>query len=314
MKNKLGILLIIAVVVGATVLLLTNGRNDSAANRSGSQNALRVTASFFPMEEFVRQIGGDKVEIITLVTPGVEPHDFEPSPRDLVKLRDSALFVYNGAGLEPWAEKISSDLAKEDVRIVNASEGITLLPVAPDESVDADELFDPHVWLDPVLAQTQVTKIAKALTDADPANAAHYRQNAERFSAELAELDASYKTGLAQCERRTIVTSHEAFSYLAQRYDIDIKAIAGLAPDEEPSPQTLSEVAEFAKQNNIRYIFFETLASPKLSQTIAREIGAKTSVLNPLEGLTEAEAASDANYISVQRENLSNLRLAMGCS
>ncbi|MHB1464867.1 MAG: metal ABC transporter solute-binding protein, Zn/Mn family, partial [Thermoleophilia bacterium] len=173
--------------------------------------------------------------------------------------------------------------------------------------------YDPHVWLDPVLAQREVDNIRDGLIRADPKDRSVYEQNAAAYNQKLAGLDGAFRSGLASCARRDIVTSHQAFTYLGKRYGLDVMAISGLSPDEEPPPQKLAEVAQFARQHNIHYIFFERLVNPKLSQTIATEVGAQTLVFDPLEGLTQQEAGRGEDYLSVQRENLANLRRAMEC-
>jgi zinc transport system substrate-binding protein len=269
------------------------------------------------MAEFARQVGGDKIDVTTLISPGTEPHDYDPTPQDMAGVHDAKVFIYNGAGLEPWAEKIRDELSDSGVVVVNASEGIVLLGKATgsgEQAAAGGAWADPHVWLDPELAALQVDNIRDGLIEADPEDRGYYDANAEAFKARLSELDAAYRAGLADCATRQIVTSHQAFRYLAARYGLDVVSVSGLSPDEEPSPQKLAEVARFASENGVKYIFFETLVNPRLSNTIAREVGAETLVFNPLEGLTADEEARGEDYLSVQRKNLENLRLALGCS
>jgi zinc transport system substrate-binding protein len=266
-----------------------------------SSGKVRVTASFYPVAEFARQVGGDKVDVSTLVKPGVEPHDYDPTPQDLKGLYSSRLFVYNGAGLEKWLDRVKPDLKDNNVATVDASTGIELRPM------------DPHIWLDPVLAQKEVDNISAGLQKVDPSNASYYQARAKDYKTQLATLDSSYRSGLAQCTRHDIVTSHQAFGYLGSRYGLDVLAISGLSPDEEPTPQQLGDAATFAREHQVKYIFFETLVSPKLSETLAKEVGAQTLVFNPLEGLTDDEIAAGDNYVTVQQENLKNLRIALDC-
>lgn len=304
---------IIAVVVLGAVLRAT--RVDNSGSPTAGEK-VRVTASFYPMAEFARQVGGDKVEVSTLISPGVEPHDYDPTPQDIAGVHKSRLFIYNGAGLEPWADRIGDDLASGGVVVVNASAGLDLM--TKDAGTDGgssgnNSTFDPHVWLDPVLAGREVDNIKAGLIEADPQNQDFYENNANAYKDKLADLDKAYRGGLANCGRRDIVSSHQAFKYLAARYGLDVMAISGLSPDEEPSPQKLAEVAQFARDHGVRYIFFETLVSPKLSETIASEVGAMTLVFNPLEGLTEEEISQGKDYLSVQRDNIANLRIALDC-
>lgn len=273
-----------------------------------TSDKLPVTASFYPLAEFARQVGGDKVAVTTLIRPGVEPHDYDPTPKDVAKIYQSKVLVYNGAGLEPWVQKISNDAQKSGVSLVQTSKGLNLLAKTEDHSST-----DPHVWMDPVLAMQQVTAIKNAFIQADPANRTTYQANAQAYLAQLKELDAAFRHGLAQCQLRDIVTSHQAFAYLAKEYGLNALAISGLSPDDEPSPQELANVANFARAHRVTHIFFETLVSPKLSQTIAREVGAQTIVFNPLEGLTPDEMRAGKNYITVQKQNLQALQTALHC-
>ncbi|MCL4473276.1 MAG: metal ABC transporter substrate-binding protein [Actinobacteria bacterium] len=298
-------------VLGAVVrAALPDGGTPSAADK------VRVTASFYPMAEFARQVGGDKVEVSTLISPGVEPHDYDPTPQDIAGVHKSRLFIYNGAGLEPWADKIGGELAAGGVVVVNASDGLDLLTKDGGEdggSPGGNATFDPHVWLDPVMAGREVDNIKAGLIEADPQNQDYYENNANAYKQQLAGLDGAFRGGLADCGRRDIVTSHQAFKYLAARYGLDVMSISGLSPDEEPSPQKLAEVAQFARDHNVHYIFFETLTSPKLSETIASEVGAQTLVFNPLEGLTKEQISQGMDYLSVQRDNIASLRTALEC-
>lgn len=277
--------LVIAIV--ATSLVFAN------SHQRASEQKLRITASFYPLAEFSRQIGGEKVRVSTVTPAGVEPHDFEPSPRDVVAIQKADVFVYSGTGFEPWAQKLLSDL--KGGASLNASAGIEL------------KAGDGHYYLDPIFAQKAVDNIARKLAQADPPNREFYETNAAAYKEKLTVVDREYKEALANPPKRIVITSHAAFTYLADRYGFRQVAIAGLA-EEEPSPKHLAEVAELAKENGVRYVFLETLASPRLAKTIADEVGADTLVLNPLEGLTAEEEKAGKDFIGVMRENLRSLR------
>jgi len=279
-----------------------------------------VVASFYPLYEFSRQVAGDRAEVVSLVPPGVEPHDWEPSPQDIVKLQKAKVFVYNGAGLEPWVEKLGREVTAKGSVVVRSTEKIALIK-GGDGRAHTDDVkkgahkddVDPHVWLDPVRAQAQVEAIRAGLTRVDPANAAAYAANAQAYRAKLAALDTAFADGLRQCARRDVVTSHAAFAYLTRRYGLTQVPIQGLAPEAEPSPADLAALVKVARQRKVRYIFFETLVSSKLADTLAREIGAKTLVLNPIEGLTKEEQAAGRSYLTLMEGNLKNLRTALDC-
>jgi len=276
--------------------------------------ALTVVASVYPLYELARHVAGPDANVVSLVPPGVEPHDWEPSPQDLARIRDARIFVYNGAGLEPWVAKLGDGASAAGTPMVRATEGLPLLPAEPEETAAHGEAaLDPHVWLDPVLAQAMVETIRAALARVDPAHAPAYAANARAFTTELAALDRAFVAGLLDCARREIVTSHAAWAYLARRYRLAVVSVMGLAPESEPTPARLASIVRFARARKVKYIFFETLVSPRLADTLAREIGARTLVFNPIEGLTPQEAAAGKGYVALMEENLKNLRLALDC-
>jgi zinc transport system substrate-binding protein len=174
-------------------------------------------------------------------------------------------------------------------------------------------ILDPHIWLDPKLAQKEIATIAMAFEKFDNTNRVFYEKNAISLKNKLDVLDQGFRLGLLNCQQNNIVTSHAAFGYIASDYGLNQISVTGLSPDAEPSPQKMAEISQFAKTNQIKYIFFETLVSPRLADTIAGEIGAKTLVFNPLEGLTKDEQAKGWDYFSIQKENLANLKIALGC-
>lgn len=266
---------------------------------------LPVVASFYPLYEFARQVGGDLVEVTSLVPPGTEPHGWEPSPQDIARIQRARLFIYNGAGWEPWVERL---LRGSDGQppAVNATDKIPLLSTPR-------PLPDPHVWLDPVLAQSQVEAIRSGLAKVDPGHGAAYDANARAFTSRLADLHGEFEQGLAHCSRRHLITSHAAFGYLAARYGLTQVSITGLAPEAEPAAAELARIVQLARRYQVRHVFFETLVSPKLAEAVAREVGGSTLVLNPIEGLTKEEAAKGKSYLSLMRENLRNLRTGLEC-
>lgn len=264
-----------------------------------------VIATIYPLWEFSRQVAGDRAQVIGLVPAGVEPHDWEPAPRDVGQVQRAAVFVHTGTDLDGWAEKLVTDVAGRRAVVVNARGGLTLLTVGG--------VSDPHVWLDPTLARTQVQAIAAGLEQADPAGRAVYAENARAFVAELDALDQAFAAGLADCARREIVTSHAAFGYLARRYRLTQVPVMGLTPEAEPSPADLAAIVTTARRFKVTHVFFETLVSPRLAETLSREIGATPLPLNPIEGVGPAEAAAGTGYLELMRANLANLRLALGC-
>lgn len=315
------IALVAVVVIGAFVYAART------SDTTGPDGRMQVSASFYPMAYLAERIGGEHVSVTNLTPSGSEPHDFEPSARDIAKLEDADILILNG-GIEAWGERVISQLQSTDVRVVVAGEGL-LVEAGAEEQEHADEHHhddghgeeehshggvDPHLWLDPVLYKQQAVRVAEALIEKDPEHADAYRANLATLSGELDALDSEFRTGLSSCAADEFVTSHTAFAYLAERYGLHQVSISGISPETEPSPAELAEVTDFAREHGVRYIFFETLVSPSLSQTIAREVGAQTLVLDPIEGLTKEDLSSGMSYLSVMRENLANLRIALQCS
>ena len=310
----------IALLLGVIAIFFVAGCVQQAPN-SPDNGKLNVAASFYPLAFLSQQIGGDLVSVTQVTPGGVEPHDYEPTPQDLVAVHQAKVFIMNGAGVDGWADKVRDELEQNGVVTVRMLDKISPLggfneegetdPLNP-TSTNAD-VQDPHIWLDPVLVQREVILIRDAFLKADPAHADQYENNVIALISKLSALDQSYRSGLTGCALHDVVTSHNAFRYLAKEYGFITLAITGISPDEEPSAQRLAELADFARKNGVKYIFFETLVSPKLAQTVATEIGAQSLVLNPIEGLTPADTAKGADYLSIMKENLQNLRTAMQC-
>jgi len=306
MKKSIIVVLFLIVLAGLVFWAVRNKQLDS---KNVDHNKLQVVTSFYPLYFFATVIGGDKAWVTNIVPAGAEPHDYEPTSGDLVRLKNSRLIVLNGGGLETWQDNIRKNINPEKTAIIVAGEDLITQQIAEDGQTG----IDPHVWLAPSLAEKMVDKIAQGFFQADPTNKNYYENNAETLKNKLAQLDAQYENGLSNCAKKDIITSHSAFGYLATAYGLNQVSIAGLSPDAEPSPSQLAAVAKFAKDNSVKYIFFESLASPKLASTLAIEVGAQTLVLNPLEGLTAEEEADGKNYLTVMQDNLTNLETALQC-
>lgn len=299
------------VILGAVAIIVMiffwSGRTNAPQNASIDEEKLRVVATFYPLAEFSRMVGDESVDVSAIVSPGVEPHDYEPTPRDLVSIENADVFVMNGVGMDPWAEKLVPTLREKGVAVVNASEAAALL------STEEHGAYDPHFWLDPVFAESIVGSIRVAVAGKDPEKVDAYEASSAAALSELAMLDGEYRNALSTCARDEVITSHDAFAYLAKRYGFEVHSIAGFSPEAEPSAGRIADLADLAEKEDIRYIFFETLVSPKVSETLAREIGAETLVFDPIEGLSPEDSASGKNYFSIMRENLANLSTALEC-
>jgi zinc transport system substrate-binding protein len=304
-KIKLIIGLLIGIIfTGFLILFLDRFQKPSVRS-----NKLQVVTSFYPLYFFSQQIGGEKARVINITPAGAEPHDYEPTAQDIAQIENSKLLILNGGGLEAWGAHIKQNLDSKNIVIITIGEGLINQQV----SEEGGNATDPHIWLSPPLAKEIVDKITKGFIQIDPENVKYYQPNADRLKNQLSNLDKEYRQGLHTCLEKNIITSHAAFGYLATAYGLNQIPIAGLSPDSEPSPRQLAGIVKFAKINKIKYIFFERLVSPKLSETIAKEIGAKTLVLNPIEGLSNDEVSQGKNYFTEMRNNLANLKLALQC-
>lgn len=308
-KKRIALFVLGFAIVGLLSYLFGVGVFKNINNKGNNSSRIQVAASFYPLYFFSQQIGGDKADIINITPAGAEPHDYEPTAQDIAKIENSKLLVLNGGGLEAWGENIKQNLESQNTVIVTVGDGLTNQQVVE----EGENMTDPHIWLSPLLAKEMVDKIMNGFIEADPQNKDYYQSNAIALKAQLSDLDMQYKQGLATCQEKNIITSHTAFGYLATAYGFNQVSITGLSPDAEPSPQQLADVVKFARANNVKYIFFESLVSPKLSNTIATEIGAQTMVLNPLEGLTDEEISKGKNYFTEMENNLANLQTALQC-
>ena len=277
-----------------TVLTLILVAALAGCGGDSDSNERTVVAAFYPLAFGAEQIGDAGIEVRNLTPPGVEPHDLELSGGDIRTVADADAVFYFGDGFQPSLEDAIDSTSAHAVDLLDAVETL------PGDEHGAD----PHIWLDPVRYAAIVARMGEEL---DRTSAA------ERFAARLRALDGDLRRGLANCTRRELVTSHAAFAYLAERYGLTQVAITGISPEAEPTPRDLEAVVREVRAIGATTVFFETLVSPRLAETVAREVGAKTAVLDPLEGLDDDEVAAGADYFSVMRRNLAALREALAC-
>ena len=251
----------------------------------------RIAAAFYPLAYAAEQVAPPGAEVDNLTPPGAEPHDLELTAHDVELVHSADLVLLLGHGFQPQLEAA-------------AGTGERVLRLLDTPGLHTHPNGDPHVWLDPVRYSLIVKRIAAAL---------HRPRAADPLVAKLGALDRDYRRGLRTCTRREIVTSHEAFAYLGERYGLRQVAITGLSPEAEPTPKRLESVVRTVRQTGATTIFFETLVSPRIADTVARETGARTAVLDPIEGLTSSAQRHGASYFTVMRSNLANLRVALGC-
>jgi zinc transport system substrate-binding protein len=296
----------VIVMVGVVAVTLATGSGSAFAAKK-----VPVVAAFYPVAYAAQRVGGDHVAVTNLTPAGAEPHDLELTPAQMDKLLDAKVAIVMGHRFQPAVEKAATERSGATITLLDR------LPInAGKKAVKEGDPsgLDPHVWLDPRLMEDIVRQVQAALTKADPKRADVYASNADRFVVELDALDARYAAGLAHCERNEIVTSHEAFGYLAQRYGLRQEGVAGLSPDTEPDARRIAQLADLVRRDGVTVIFTETLVSPRIADTLANEAGVKTDTLDPLEGLTAKEIAGGADYTSVMDRNLGKIQSGLSCS
>lgn len=284
-----------------TSMLLT-GCGSSPMEKKDDK--LQVYTSFYPMYDFTKKIGGDHVDVKNMTPAGTEPHDFEPSTTDIKNINEADMFIYNGDDMEHWVRDVKDSLDNDKLKIVKASKNITLM--SGSEEGDSD----PHTWLSLKNAKTEMKTIKDELVELDPDHEKDYTANYDKYAKELDQLDSDFTKQLQPYEGRAIVVAHQAFGYLCQDYGLEQIPIEGLSPDSEPTPAKMKEIIDDVKKNNINVIFYEELVDPKVAETIAKETGSETKVLNTLEGLSDEELKDGKDYISVMKDNLNALLYA----
>lgn len=366
MKKKISKILSLIIATSMFLVGCTSGQNNSQQQKNSEKQQevkeetkkIKVIASMYPMYDFAKKIAGDKADVENIIPTGAQAHGWEPSASDIAKLEEADMFIYNGAGMELWADKVLDTLTNKDLVKVEASKGIDLIKY--DEHDDHDDHhhhdddkdhkhdehdhhdhdkddkhdhhdhdkddkhdehdhhdhdhhhgeYDPHVWLSVRDAKKEMENIKEAFVKLDSENKEYYEENYNKYAKEFDALDKEFEEKLKPHSGKSIVVSHEAFAYLGKDYGISQMGIEGVYEDSEPDPSRMKDIVEFVKENNVKVIFFETLASPKVSEVIAKETGAGTDVLNPVEGLTQEEEKEGKDYLSIMKDNLKALEKA----
>lgn len=302
---------VILVVIGAVFLI---SKRPLLHNQTSNSNKLQVITTLYPLYDFVKNIGQDKVEVILLLPPGVEPHAFEPRPNDVIAINQAGVFVYTGKFMEVWAEDVLRGVTTKNLKVVDTSEGIKLILSEFHDEDDPAGSSDPHVWLDFDNTQVMVDNITQGLVEKDPSNKDFYLTNAASYKKSLQELDKKYKTTLTTCRIKEVVYGgHYAFGYLAKRYGLNYVAAQGIAPDSEPTANDMVRLVNQIKTDGIKYVFYEELTSPKISQTLAKETGTQMLLLNAAHNVTKQDLDNGVSYLSIMEENLVNLKIGLEC-
>lgn len=301
------------------------GPVDSDATRESGK--IRVLTTLFPLYDFAREVGGERVEVTLIVPPGVEPHSFEPKPSDLARIDDADIFLYTGDAMEPWVGDVVANLDKS-VLVVDASDGIDLMVESEeDEHSDGDhheeehsdghhhgDGTDPHFWLDFDNASKTVGAIADALVRKDAANKDGYERSAEAYREKLRGMDDSYRKTLSQCRlKRIVYGGHYAFGYLARRYGLEYVAAQGFSPDSEPTAKDMADLVEQVRGEGLKYIFYEELTSPKIAETIALETDAQLLLLSAAHNVGKDDIRKERSFLDIMEDNRLNLSKGLEC-
>jgi zinc transport system substrate-binding protein len=291
----------LVVVLGTAVLLAGCSINDTQANEGSN---LKVVAAFYPLEFLADRIGDDNVDITSMTPSGADAHDVELSPQQVAEIQEADLVLYV-KGFQPAMDVAVEQQAKDTSLDLGA--GLERLST---EGEDGRNRSDPHVWLDPLNMITMSGRVTQRLVELDSKNQANLEENQDRLDSNLESVDETWRDGTSECESRDLLVSHEAFGYLAKRYDLSQIGISGLTPETEPSPARVAEMAELAKQDDVTTIYYESSVDPQIAETIANEAGIEAAVLDPLATLPEGESG---DYFSIMLKNLASVSEGQRC-
>ncbi len=291
---------ILSIIITLIMLLSLSGCSKSEVNDNTGK--IKIAASFNPISEFAKAVGGDKVQVYTIIPQGTEPHDFELKAQDLKQLSEAKLFIYNGLGMEPWVDKALSSISNSNLIVVNASDNCYLIKNSDSKTIQDHGEYDPHIWLSLKNAKIEAQDIKDALIKADPSNKAYYESNYSNFEKQLDGLYEEYKTKLESVGTKHFVTGHAAFAYLCNDFNLQQSSVENVFAEGEPTPQKMQSLIEYCKKNNVKTIFMEELASPKVSETLAQEIGGKVKKIYTVESKED-----NMDYLQSMKANLESI-------
>jgi zinc transport system substrate-binding protein len=293
------------VALGMLLFPTACGSPNGSPAGPGHSDRVDIVVAFYPFQFLAERLVGSAGVVRNLTEPGAEPHDVELSPRQVAEIADADLVIYEHS-FQP-----AVDAAVEELGGDHILDTAIVVPLHPLEESHGHGGLDPHIWLEPTSMVKIATAVAARLAEVDPAHRTDFAANLAKLTADLSDLDRSFAHGLQTCVRRAFVTSHAAFGYLARRYKLEQIAVSGLSPEAEPSPARIAEVHDLVREHQITTIFYETLVSPAVAESIARDLGLRTDVLDPIEGITDQSRGTD--YLAIMRSNLAALRRANEC-
>lgn len=299
----------------AVIVFLFFAVSKDRQKAKNDSEKIMVVTTLFPLYDFAKNIGQDKAEVSLLLPPGVESHTFEPKPTDIAKINEADIFIYTGRFMEPWIEDVLKGISNKNIKIVDSSLGLKTIPAVSRDKDESAGAIDPHIWLDFDNDQAIIQVIADAFSEKDRLNQEFYRQKAAEYKNKLSLLDAAYKSSLSNCASTEIIYGgHYAFGYLASRYNLKYLAAQGVSPDAEPTAKDLIRLIEQIKKDNVKYVFYEELTTPKIAQAIAGETEAKMLLLNAAHNLAKEDFENDILFLSIMEENLANLKIGLQCN
>ena len=312
-KNIFFISVIFIIIFG---LILVFNISKKTLNKTKNQTkTIKIVTPLFPLYDFAKKIGGDYVEVSLLLPPGVEAHSFEPKPSDIAKISGADIFIYTGKFMEPWVTDILAGIKNDKLETIDSSIGVKTETAVFHDKNEMNNLNDPHIWLDFDNDKIIIKASAQQLIKKDNINKNYYSQNLLNYQNKLSNLDSKYKNTLAKCQTNEIIYGgHYAFGYLANRYGLNYLAIQGMSPDAEPSAQDLMKIIKQIQKDNVKYIFYEELNSPKIAQTLANETNAKLLLLNAAHNITKNDFINNISFLDIMEENLVNLKEGLICN
>jgi len=338
MRCRVFLFFVLAVVGSVAGLVISCGDRQPRGTSPEQGGKVKVITTLFPLYDFARTIGQDRVEVSLLLPPGVEAHSFEPKPSDIVKISGADLFIYTGKFMEPWVEAVLKGVTNPKLKVVDASVGIPLLTAESEahehegghQHGEAAEKsgsrkdgghhpghtdVDPHIWLDLRNAATMVDTIAAGLTEIDSAHRDLFIKNAEEYKKKLAALDARFRNELSRCAKREFIQGgHFTFGYLARRYNLTYIAALGFTPDSQPSPRQLIALAKQIREHGLKHVYYEELMEPRVAETLSRETGATLLMLHGAHNVSKEELERGVTFLAIMEQNLENLKVGLQCT
>lgn len=309
------------VSLSIAIIMIITASTGCSNNKKNENDKPLVYTSFYAIYDFTKRIAGDKIEVQNIISPGVEAHHWEPSASDIKKLETADMLIINGIGFEGWVDKVTTSLSNKELQIIDTSKGIELIEIDSGETHNYDEHdgehdhshgeYDPHIWTSLKNAIKQMENIKNALSAFDEENKDYYEANFNEQKEKFLALDGEFKNASDDFNQKTLIVSHKAFGYLCRDYNLEQVALRGISAENEPDAGTLAEIVKTIRVENVTSIFYEEFINPKVSETVANEVGAKLYVLSPAETISQEQLENGEDYLTVMRKNLETLKEAL---